>query len=59
MTGEEFTNTIGPMRKELDNEGNVRLYIENISVFKQVSYRLKVLARAIPSDKHKLIVGLK
>jgi Ca2+ transporting ATPase len=30
MTGEEFRNAVGQLRKELDNEGNAKMHIQNI-----------------------------
>jgi magnesium-transporting ATPase (P-type) len=59
MTGEEFRNIVGTMRKELDNEGNAKMCIQNKNEFKQISNKLRVIGRAIPYDKHLLVVGLK
>ena len=59
MTGEEFRNAVGQLRKELDSEGNAKMHIQNIQEFRNIQSRLRVLARAIPYDKHLLVVGLK
>lgn len=59
MTGEEFRNAVGQLRKELDNEGNAKMHIQNIQEFRNIQSRLRVLARAIPYDKHLLVVGLR
>jgi magnesium-transporting ATPase (P-type) len=59
MPAEEFRKMVGGMRRELDGEGNQKMYIQNKKEFQQIANRLKVLSRAIPYDKHLLVVGLK
>ena len=34
MSGEEFRNVVGNMRKEFDAEGNARMIIQNKDAFK-------------------------
>ena len=58
MNAEDFRKIVGGMRKEMDNNGNVRYVIQNKKEFLSIANRLRVLARAIPYDKHLLVVGL-
>jgi magnesium-transporting ATPase (P-type) len=36
MTGEEFRNAVGQLRKELDSEGNAKMHIQNIQEFRNI-----------------------
>ena len=48
------------MRKVIDDkDGSVRMEITNKKEFQQIANRLRVLGRAIPYDKHLLVVGLR
>ena len=58
MNAEDFRKAVGGMRKELDERGNVKYVIQNKKEFLSIANRLRVLARAIPYDKHLLVVGL-
>ena len=59
MVGEEFRRLVGGMRKALGSDGSVRMEIQNKQEFAAIASRLRVLGRAIPYDKHLLVVGLK
>ncbi len=59
MHADEFRKIVGGMRKEIDPNGNVRHIIQNKKEFLNIANRLRVLARAIPYDKHLLVTGLK
>lgn len=51
---------VGVVKKGfIDDEGRAEESLQNKDVFKQIAAKLKVLARAIPYDKHLLVVGLK
>ncbi len=58
MTAEEFRRLVGEVKRERDGEGTYKLSIQNKAEFKQIALKLRVLARAIPKDKHLLVVGL-
>lgn len=59
MVGEDFRKLVGGVRQEMDAEGNIKLVLERKEDFKAIARHLKVLARAVPYDKHVLVVGLK
>lgn len=59
MPAEEFRKLVGEVRQERDGAGNFRMVVQNRKEFKQIATRLRVLSRAIPKDKHLLVVGLK
>lgn len=59
MTGEDFRQCVGQLRKEVDAQGNPKVSIQNIQEFRNIATRLKVIARATPYDKYTLVVGLK
>ena len=55
MSGEDFRRAVGGLVK--DQHGN--LILERKDEFRTVSRSLKVIGRAVPYDKHVLVVGLK
>jgi len=61
MTGAEFRELVGGLKKIEDPSGNGRLKEEigNKQMFKQIAKNLKVLARSTPEDKYTLVIGLK
>lgn len=59
MAADEFRKLVGGMRKTIGPDGNERMEIQNKQEFAQIASRLRVLGRAIPYDKHVLVVGLK
>jgi Ca2+ transporting ATPase len=59
MSADEFRKIVGGMRKELEKDGSVKLYVQNKKEFLTIANRLRVLGRAIPSDKLLLVTGLK
>lgn len=58
MTGKQFRELVGGVKKIEEKDGCIRYEIVNKQGFKLVASRLKVLARAIPEDKFALVVGL-
>lgn len=61
MTGEEFRNEVGGLKRLDDhkNTGRIREEIGNKNAFRKVMKDLKVLARSTPEDKYMLVTGLK
>jgi len=59
MTGEEFRQLVGGIRKEMQEDGSVKLVLEKKDDFRKViAKNLRVMARATPYDKYLLVVGL-
>lgn len=58
MHANEFRKIIGSVMDEFDEEGNEIQSIENFEKFKQIMAHLRVLARATPTDKYAITVGL-
>jgi hypothetical protein len=46
MTGEEFSNRVGPLSKKDNTEGKSEYVLENQSEFDKISQNLRVLCRA-------------
>ncbi len=64
LTGEEFRNIVGSIRKEIDEDGQEKMYLERREVFRNLingkdGKPLKVIARASSYDKYMLVVGLR
>lgn len=59
MSAEEFRKIVGGMRQVNTGDGNYKMEVTNKKEFLQIANRLRVLGRAIPYDKHLLVVGLK
>jgi P-type Ca2+ transporter type 2B len=58
MTGEEFRNHVG-LIQEVNNDGAIESNLENEDAFREIAEHIRVLARATPDDKLKLVIGLK
>jgi len=64
LTGEEFRHQVGSLKKTIDEQGNVKLFLERRDVFRSLvngkdGKPLKVIARASSYDKYLLVVGLR
>jgi magnesium-transporting ATPase (P-type) len=64
LTGEEFRQQVGSLKKTIDETGKVRHYLERRDVFRSLvngkdGKPLKVIARASSYDKYLLVVGLR
>ena len=60
MSGEEFKNVVGGVKKGLPNEkGEEEYMVANMDSFRQIAAKLRVLARATPYEKLALVAGLK
>ena len=60
MTGKTFRKLVGPVvRLEDANTGTITESVQNVRAFREVTKKLKVLARSSPEDKYLLVTGLK
>ena len=59
MESHQFREFVGEIRQYEDEEGNIQHEVENLDNFREVSNKLRVLARATAQDKYLLTVGLK
>ena len=60
MTGKTFRENVGGIVTKVDPETNTRTdSVGNKRAFREVTKKLKVLARAQPQDKYLLVTGLK
>lgn len=59
MTGNEFRNLVGGVRRNVDRAGHEKVEVINKQNFRQIANRLRVLARSTPEDKYALVCGLK
>jgi Ca2+ transporting ATPase len=57
MHAEDFRKLVGKLVPDPANENE--LIVQNISAFKKIMTKLRVLARATPEDKHLIVQGLK
>ena len=59
MTGKEFRELVGGVKKTIVNEGMPPKYeINNKQQFRTLIKKVKVLARCEPEDKFAMIVGI-
>lgn len=58
MIGKDFREATGGIRKEIVDDKAVYT-VKNLKKFKEISKKLKVLARSSPDDKFLLVTGLK
>lgn len=60
MMAEDFRRQVGSLIQTRDEATDtVTLSVENNDAFREITQRLRVLARATSEDKHLLVVGLK
>lgn len=59
MSGKDFRDKVGVIKKTRDRDGDVKYEISNKQNFKNIVAKLKVLARSTPEDKFTLIAGLR
>ena len=57
MTGEKFRDQIGG-EVIMNEDGSAQAIIKNVRAFKNITSKLKVLARSLPDDKFMLVHGL-
>jgi len=59
MTGLQFRTSIGGMISTVQPSGKNKDSVRNMSKFRSIAKKLKVLARSSPEDKYMLVTGLK
>lgn len=59
MTGKAFREMVGGIVSKVDGEGTRVDNVGNKRAFREVTKKLKVLARSSPEDKYLLVTGLK
>jgi len=58
MTGKNFREAVGGIKKSVDANGNDKDLVANMNAFKKIKKQLKVLARSSPEDKYLLCTGI-
>jgi Ca2+ transporting ATPase len=58
MTGAEFREAVGPIKKVQDKNGEDVDVVTNLQKFRQIKKNLRVMARSSPDDKYLLVTGI-